>query len=228
MPKDKMALPPGALETLRFAAYSGAWLVPGEPAHETEGPPRGPPPGRTLAEVRRELGDCRRCRLWSTRTQIVFGTGNPDAELLFVGEAPGFHEDLKGEPFVGRAGQLLDRMIRAIGLERDGVYIANVLKCRPPDNRDPLEDEVETCLPFLWGQIEAVRPRVICALGAHAARAILGESGSLSALRGGVRSAGPWPVVVTYHPAFLLRQPRFKRQAWEDLKRVRALLAPPV
>ncbi len=228
MPKHKVALPPGALETLRFASYSGVWVVRGgDPPSGGEAPP-GPSGRRTLEEVRRELGDCRRCRLWTTRTQIVFGAGNPGAELLFVGEAPGFHEDLRGEPFVGRAGQLLDRMIRAIGLGRHEVYIANVLKCRPPDNRDPLGDEVETCLPFLWGQIEAVRPRVLCALGAHAARAILGESGSLSALRGGVRSAGPWPVVVTYHPAFLLRQPRFKRQAWEDLKRVRALLGRPV
>ncbi|NOY45548.1 MAG: uracil-DNA glycosylase [Deltaproteobacteria bacterium] len=178
-----------------------------------------------MEAIRREVGECRRCRLWETRTRIVFGVGDERARVVFVGEAPGFQEDLRGEPFVGRAGQLLDRMLAALGLDRGRVYIANVLKCRPPDNRDPLSDEVETCMAFLWAQIEAIRPRVICALGAHSARALLGVRGSISGLRGKAQPVGPWTVVPTYHPAFLLRQPRFKRQAWEDLKTVARLLA---
>jgi len=193
-------------------------LVGGAPA-----PSRPAPSG--LEAIRREVGECRRCRLWETRTRIVFGVGDERARVVFVGEAPGFQEDLRGEPFVGRAGQLLDRMLAALGLDRGRVYIANVLKCRPPDNRDPLSDEVETCMAFLWAQIEAIRPRVICALGAHSARALLGVRGSISGLRGKAQPVGPWTVVPTYHPAFLLRQPRFKRQAWEDLKTVARLLA---
>ncbi len=211
-------LDPQLLETLRFAVNSGAWLVAGSPA-----PSR--PSAADLTAIRRELGDCRRCRLWQTRTRIVFGVGDESARVVFVGEAPGFQEDLRGEPFVGRAGQLLDRMLAALGLDRGRVYIANVLKCRPPDNRDPLADEVETCVAFLWAQIEAIRPRVICALGAHAARALLGVTGSISGLRGKAQPVGPWTVVPTYHPAFLLRRPRFKRQAWADLKTVARLLA---
>jgi len=211
-------LEPRLLETLRFAASSGTWLVAGIPASSR-------PTASDLAEVRQELGECRRCRLWQTRTRIVFGVGNERAPVVFVGEAPGFQEDLRGEPFVGRAGQLLDRMLAALGMNRGRVYIANVLKCRPPDNRDPLADEVKTCVAFLWAQIEAIRPRVICALGAHAARALLGTTGSISGLRGKAQPVGPWTVVPTYHPAFLLRQPRFKRQAWEDLKTVGRLLA---
>ncbi len=204
------------LATLRYLQRTGVWLIKERP----------PPPEQTsIEDVRRELGDCRRCRLWETRTRIVFGVGSPGAELVFVGEAPGFHEDLQGEPFVGRAGQLLDRMIAAIGLTREQVYIANVLKCRPPDNRDPAPDEVAACIPFLWRQVEAIRPRVICALGAHAARSLLGVDGPITALRGRPQQVGRWTVVPTYHPAFLLRNPRFKRQAWSDFKTLRALLS---
>ncbi|WP_025321715.1 uracil-DNA glycosylase [Deferrisoma camini] len=218
MRTHRPSLDPELLETLRFAVNSGAWLVAGAPASSR-------PAASDLAAVRRELGECRRCRLWQTRTRIVFGVGDERARVVFVGEAPGFQEDLRGEPFVGRAGQLLDRMLAALGLDRGRVYIANVLKCRPPDNRDPLADEVETCVAFLWAQIEAIRPRVICALGAHAARALLGVTGSISELRGKAQPVGPWTVVPTYHPAFLLRRPRFKRQAWADLKAVARLLA---
>ncbi len=207
---------PSLVATLRYLQRTGVWLLGADAA---------PAERATLDDVRRELGDCRRCRLWETRTQIVFGVGSPEAELVFVGEAPGFHEDVQGEPFVGRAGQLLDRMISAIGLSRDRVYIANVLKCRPPDNRDPAPDEVAACIPFLWRQIAAIRPRVICALGAHAARSLLGVEGPITSLRGRPQQAGRWTVVPTYHPAFLLRNPRFKRQAWSDLKTVRALLS---
>ncbi len=204
--------------TLRYLQRTGVWLLGGD----------APPPGRdSLEDIRRELGDCRRCRLWESRTRIVFGVGSARAELVFVGEAPGFHEDIQGEPFVGRAGQLLDRMIAAIGLSRDRVYIANVLKCRPPDNRDPAPDEVAACIPFLWRQIEAIGPRVICALGAHAARSLLGVESPITALRGRPHRVGRWTVVPTYHPAFLLRNPRFKRQAWSDLKTLERLLRGP-
>ncbi len=220
-------IPDFVAATLRFLCLSGAWVLsPPEPGPAREGPD-GPPrdPARELEAIRLDLGDCGRCRLSRTRTRVVFGTGNPRARLMLVGEAPGFHEDLRGEPFVGRAGQLLDRMVAAIGLSRDQVYIANVLKCRPPDNRDPAQDEVETCLPFLWRQIEAISPRVICTLGAHATRGLLGVSGSITGLRGRPQAVRGRTVVPTYHPAFLLRQPRFKRQAWSDLRTVQRLLA---
>ncbi|MHB8765581.1 MAG: uracil-DNA glycosylase [Deferrisomatales bacterium] len=213
---------------LRFARASGAWIVEGPPRSPRRAGPAadGPAAGAgALAAVRDELGDCHRCRLGQGRTHLVFGTGSPGARLMFVGEAPGEEEDRRGEPFVGRAGRLLDQMIRALGLTRDEVYIANVLKCRPPGNRDLLPDEAATCLPFLWAQVEAVGPRVVCALGAHAARSLLGApAASLGNLRGPVRQVGGRAVVATFHPAYLLRKPLEKRQAWHDLKRVRALL----
>jgi DNA polymerase len=177
-----------------------------------------------LERIRDELGDCCRCRLSESRSNIVFGVGDSGARLLFVGEAPGADEDRKGEPFVGRAGQLLDRMIQALGMEREAVYIANVLKCRPPNNRDPRPDEVETCSPFLWRQIDAIRPTVICALGAHAARSLLGTETAIGSLRGRLQKARGWTVVPTYHPAYLLRSPQAKRLAWADLKTVKRLL----
>ena len=217
--------------TLRFAHASGAWVVPGVVAPVGEPPAVGPAepdthtPGARLERVRAALGECTRCRLSAGRTHLVFGVGNPDADLMFVGEAPGAEEDRRGEPFVGRAGQLLDRMIQAMGLTRGEVYIANVLKCRPPDNRDPGGDEAATCAPFLWQQIDAIRPRVICALGAHAARNLLSVEGSLASLRGRVHRCRGWAVVVTYHPAYLLRTPGDKRKTWQDLQRVMSLLA---
>ena len=183
--------------------------------------PRG---GLTLAQVREELGDCTRCKLAEKRNKIVFGVGSDQAPLMFVGEAPGADEDRKGEPFVGRAGQLLDKMIGAMGWTRDTVYIANVLKCRPPGNRDPQPDEVEACEPFLARQIEAIRPRIIVTLGKPAAHLLLRTRAPISALRGRFQSFRDIPVMPTFHPAYLLRSPDKKREAWSDLQQVMAEL----
>jgi uracil-DNA glycosylase len=186
--------------------------------------------GEALAALRVEIGpDCTRCKLHGLgRTKVVFGVGNPNADLMFVGEAPGGDEDIQGIPFVGRAGQLLTKMIAAINFERDQVYIANVIKCRPPGNRNPEPDEVETCEPFLFRQIDAIRPRVIVALGSFAAKALLRSNESISRLRGRVYDFRGAKLIPTFHPAFLLRSPERKRDAWEDLKRARALLTAPV
>lgn len=186
------------------------------------------PSAATAAErlqlIRGELGDCTRCRLHGGRKTLVFGVGNPDAELMFVGEAPGREEDLQGIPFVGPAGQLLTRIIEAIDLRREDVYIANVIKCRPPDNRNPEPEEVRTCEPFLFAQIDAIRPRVIVALGAFAARTLLRTDDAISKLRGRVHDFRGARLVPTFHPAFLLRSPNRKRDAWEDMKIVRGIL----
>jgi DNA polymerase len=194
--------------------------VPGRPA-EADVPPE------SLASIRDDLGDCTRCVLHAQgRRQIVFGVGNPQADLMFVGEAPGADEDVQGEPFVGRAGQLLTKIIESIGLERSDVYIANVIKCRPPGNRNPAPEEVATCQPFLFRQIDAIRPRVIVALGTFAAHALLGNDTPISRLRGRAhRFRGGITLIPTFHPAFLLRSPERKRDVWEDMKQVRALLA---
>lgn len=184
-----------------------------------------PPAGRdaALEGLRTEIGDCTRCPLaYAGRHTIVFGEGDPNAELMFVGEGPGADEDASGRPFVGKAGQLLNNMIGAMGLEREAVYIANIVKCRPPGNRTPEFVEATTCSQFLLRQIDIVRPRVIVALGATAATYVLGVRQSLASLRGqwfGCRGA---KVAVTYHPAFLLRDPRQKAEAWKDLQRVMA------
>jgi DNA polymerase len=190
-------------------------------------------PVKALKIIREDLGDCTRCALHQQgRKQIVFGVGNPRAELMFVGEGPGADEDAKGEPFVGRAGQLLNNMIKAMGIEREQVYIANIVKCRPPGNRQPERDECETCSPFLMRQIAAIKPKVIVALGATAAKTLLAMNSSMLQLRGrfydftptGMRSNDPdWDgckLAVTYHPAFLLRDPRQKGEAWKDLQMV--------
>jgi uracil-DNA glycosylase len=185
-----------------------------------------------LKLIREDLGDYTRCKLYKGRNKIVFGVGNPRAELMFVGEGPGADEDAQGEPFVGRAGQLLNNMIKAMGLKREDVYIANIVKCRPPGNRQPERDEAETCSPFLMRQIAVVKPKVVVALGATAAKNLLAMNSPMSELRGrwydfkpaGVRSNDPlWPgarLAVTYHPAFLLRDPRQKGEAWKDLQMV--------
>ena len=179
-----------------------------------------------LAEIRMEIGDCTRCKLCSTRTNIVFGVGNPNADLMFVGEAPGADEDEQGEPFVGRAGQLLTKIIEAMGFERSDVYIANILKCRPPNNRPPEPDEVATCEPFLFKQIDSIKPKVIVALGTHAAHTLLKIDTPISKIRGQVLDyRGDVKVVPTFHPAYLLRSPDRKRDVWEDMKKVRALLS---
>jgi DNA polymerase len=181
-----------------------------------------------LAALRAEIGaDCSRCALHALgRRQVVYGVGNPDADLMFVGEAPGADEDVQGEPFVGRAGQLLTKIIEAIGLSRGDVYIANVIKCRPPGNRNPEPSEVATCSPFLMRQIDIIRPKVIVALGTFAAHALLGTDAPISRLRGHVHEfRGGIKLIPTFHPAFLLRSPDRKRDVWEDMKKVRALLA---
>ena len=178
-----------------------------------------------------DLGsDCTRCKLHTLgRQRVVFGVGNPDADLMFVGEAPGADEDLQGIPFVGRAGQLLTKMIEAINLRRDDVYIANVIKCRPPGNRNPEPDEIAECEPFLFQQIAAINPKVIVALGAFAAKTLLRSEESISRLRGNIYDFRGAKLIPTFHPSFLLRSPDRKRDAWEDLKRARALLSgPPV
>ena len=178
-----------------------------------------------LSGIRDDLGDCTRCKLHGQgRKQIVFGVGNASAELMFVGEAPGADEDAQGVPFVGRAGQLLTKMIEAMGFRREDVYIANVLKCRPPNNRDPHPDEVESCEPFLFRQIASVQPKVIIALGAFAARTLLKTQDPISRLRGRVYEYRGAQLIPTFHPSFLLRSPGYKREAWEDLKKALALM----
>lgn len=173
-----------------------------------------------LEEVRADLGDCRRCALSKKRKHIVFGGGNEKARLVFVGEAPGRDEDEQGIPFVGEAGRLLDRMLFAMGLDRDEVYICNVQKCRPPGNRDPLPEEIEACEPFLRRQLAAIRPRVIVTLGRFAAQTLLREREAISRLRGHWHAYEGVPLMPTYHPAYLLRNPASKREVWEDLKQV--------
>ncbi len=190
-------------------------------------------PVKALKIIREDLGECTRCPLHKQgRKQIVFGVGNPTTDLMFVGEGPGADEDEQGEPFVGRAGQLLNNMIKAMGITREQVYIANIVKCRPPENRTPEREECETCSPFLMRQIAVIKPKVIVALGATAAKTLLAMSSSMAQLRGrfydfnptGARSNDPnWQgckLAVTYHPAFLLRDPRQKGEAWKDLQMV--------
>lgn len=182
-----------------------------------------------LDAIREVIGECTRCKLHKQgRKQIVFGVGNPNAELMFVGEAPGADEDQQGEPFVGRAGQLLNNMITAMGLKREDVYIANVIKCRPPGNRTPERDECETCSPFLMRQIDVVQPKVIVALGAVAAKNLLGLNDSMANLRGRFYDFRGTRLAVTYHPAFLLRDPRQKKEAWKDLQMVMKAMGLPM
>jgi len=181
-----------------------------------------------MVAIREDLGDCTRCRLHKQgRKQIVFGVGNPNAELMFVGEAPGADEDEQGIPFVGRAGQLLTNMIKAMGLRREDVYIANVIKCRPPGNRTPERDECDTCSPFLMRQIDVVSPKIIVALGAVAAKSLLQINDSMANLRGRTYEFRNSRLIVTYHPAYLLRDPRQKKEAWKDLQRVMQYLGLP-
>jgi uracil-DNA glycosylase family 4 len=178
-------------------------------------------PVRALLAIREDIGDCTRCRLAKQgRKQIVFGVGNPRAELMFIGEAPGADEDIQGEPFVGRAGQLLNNMIKAMGLSREQIYIANIIKCRPPGNRTPERDECETCSQFLMRQIAAIKPKAIVALGAVAAKTLLAMNASMMDLRGKWYDFRGTKLAVTYHPAFLLRDPRQKKEAWKDLQMV--------
>jgi len=178
----------------------------------------------TVEKIRLELGDCRRCHLGDTRTNLVFGVGNEKSEIVFVGEAPGRDEDLKGEPFVGEAGQLLTKIIQAMGLAREDVYICNVLKCRPPNNRNPQQEEIEACQPFLLRQLQAISPKIIIALGTFAAQTLLGTRAPISQLRGQIHDYHGIPLMPTFHPAFLLRDPGKKREVWDDMKQVLKLL----
>jgi uracil-DNA glycosylase len=178
-----------------------------------------------LQAIRDDIGDCTRCKLHSLgRKQVVFGVGNPNADLMFVGEAPGADEDIQGEPFVGRAGQLLTKIIEAIGLKREDVYIANVIKCRPPGNRNPEPDEVVQCEQFMFRQVDTIKPRVIVALGKFAAQALLKTNDPITRLRGREYTYRDAILMPTYHPAYLLRTPSAKREVWEDMKRVREIL----
>jgi len=177
----------------------------------------------SLADFHGSIENCQKCALGATRTKFVFGVGNPNADLMFVGEAPGEKEDLEGVPFVGRAGKLLDDILKAIDLSREDVYIANVLKCRPPNNRDPKRDEIELCEPYLLKQIELIKPKLLVALGRISATTLLRTKDSLTAMRGQVFDYHGTDMVVTYHPAALLRNPNWKRPAWEDFKKIREM-----
>ncbi|MBW6486818.1 MAG: uracil-DNA glycosylase [Syntrophobacterales bacterium] len=218
-----------------------SYVVPGKSALASEGrslPVSEAPLGQrrtdeiaggqktALEAAREQLGDCRRCRLAESRSNIVFGEGNPHAALVFVGEAPGGDEDLQGKPFVGRAGQLLTKIIIAMGLERRDVYICNILKCRPPGNRNPLPEEIVSCEPFLISQLEAIKPRAICALGSFAARTLLKSETPITLLRGHFHDYQGIPLMPTYHPAYLLRNPGAKKQVWEDVQKIMELLRP--
>jgi uracil-DNA glycosylase len=178
----------------------------------------------TLPIIREDIGDCTRCKLHKGRSKIVFGAGNPKAELMFVGEGPGHDEDIKGEPFVGRAGRLLTQMIEAMGLRRDDVYIANVVKCRPPENRLPEKDEIKVCSPFLMRQIDVIKPKVICCLGSCSAQTLLQSTQGISKFRGEWFDFRGGKLIATYHPAYLLRNPPAKSEVWKDLQKVMAHL----
>lgn len=198
------------------------------PAQAPVATPEAALPRRPLDEIRRELGDCQRCKLCSGRSTIVFGSGNPRAELVFVGEGPGEEEDRQGVPFVGKAGQLLTKMIEAMKFSRDDVYICNVVKCRPPDNRNPEPDEIAACEPFLKAQLASIQPKVIVALGKFAAHTLLRETTPITRLRGQWRQYQGIPLMPTFHPAYLLRQPDEKRLAWLDLQEVMKRLGRPI
>ncbi|MDD2335911.1 MAG: uracil-DNA glycosylase [Geobacteraceae bacterium] len=178
----------------------------------------------TVESIRLDVGDCHRCSLGDSRTNLVFGVGNEISDIVFVGEAPGRDEDLKGEPFVGEAGQLLTKIIQAMGFSREDVYICNVLKCRPPNNRNPQTDEIEACHPFLLRQIQAISPKIIIALGTFAAQTLLQTRTPISQIRGHILDYHGIPLMPTFHPAFLLRNPAKKREVWDDMKKVLAIL----
>ncbi len=224
------------IEHLKFARELGVAGVSTDPDWRTRSvqPDEAPSPvtipltpADALLDVRTEIGNCTRCKLHTLgRTQIVFGVGNPEADLMFVGEAPGADEDIQGIPFVGRAGQLLTDIIeKGLKLSRSDVYIANVIKCRPPQNRNPEPDEVETCEPFLFKQIDIIRPKVIVALGKFGAQTLLRTLEPISKIRGRVFDYRGSKLIPTFHPAYLLRNPSSKREVWEDMKLVLKLLA---
>jgi len=215
---ENISLMPKATKSASQPASAPATSLPVLPPIDAKDKPAA------LIALREHIGDCTRCRLSKGRTKLVFGVGNPDADIMFVGEGPGADEDAQGEPFVGRAGQLLNNMISAMGIRREDVYIANVVKCRPPNNRAPEKDEVDTCSPFLMQQIDIVKPKVIVALGATAAKNLLAMNDSMGALRGRWYEFRGTKLVVTYHPAYLLRDPRQKKETWKDLQMVMKFL----
>ena len=178
----------------------------------------------TLAQVRTELGDCKRCKLHRARRTIVFGEGNEKSSLMVIGEGPGYDEDVQGRPFVGKAGQLLTKILQSINLTREEVYITNIVKCRPPQNRNPEPDEIQACNPFLMKQINVIHPKIICALGTFSAQTLLKTETKITALRGKLFDLGGIRVIPTYHPAFLLRNPERKREVWEDMKKIAELM----
>jgi DNA polymerase len=230
-PIDERALLAGSLrsylEELRESGIDELPLaITNSPAADLQaGPDLLTGAGReTLADIRDDLGDCRRCKLCGSRKTIVFGVGSPKARVLFVGEAPGRDEDIQGEPFVGEAGRLLTKMIEAMKFQREDVYICNVLKCRPPGNRNPEPDEIAACSPFLRRQVEAIAPQVIVALGTFAAQTLIDTREPISRLRGRFHDYFGTPLMPTFHPSFLLRSPEKKREAWSDLQQVMKLL----
>lgn len=218
------AAPAAAVATAAAATAAATTAAPaGWTALARTARAEGAPPATALQRVREELGDCRRCALCKERRQIVFGVGDPAASLVIVGEAPGYQEDLDGEPFVGPAGQMLDRMLEnVIGLPRSGVYILNVVKCRPPKNRNPAPDEIEACRPFLEAQLRALAPKVLLVLGSVAVKALLRTDAGITRLRGQWQTVDGVPAMPTFHPAYLLRQPDDKRLTFADLKALRA------
>ena len=223
-PKDMISWPKGDLRTVVSAPAPAVETGAVAPAGDRFAVVPWLAPNQDLPSLQHAIKDCVRCPLGSTRKKFVFGEGNSDAKLMFVGEAPGRDEDLQGRPFVGRAGQLLTKIIEAIGLKREEVYIANILKCRPPNNRPPQPEEIEKCWPHLAAQIRLIRPKVICALGSFAARTVLAMDIPISALRGRFHDVEGIPVMPTYHPAYLLRNPNDKGKVWEDMKKVRDFL----
>ena len=240
-PADRARLVRQAREQLLFLQESGVQEIDlgalsTSPATSVAAPPpaafpakaREPREGDPAALLERlrveDIGDCRRCKLCEGRNTIVFGDGNPRAQVMFVGEGPGFEEDRRGLPFVGKAGQLLNQIIEAMGFRREEVYIANVVKCRPPENRTPLPDETAACTPFLFEQIAIIRPQVIVALGSPAAQALLGRTAGITKIRGTFGEYQGIRVMPTFHPAYLLRNPAAKRPVWEDMKQVMSFL----
>jgi uracil-DNA glycosylase family 4 len=194
------------------------------PASEMKADEPGQSTMITLEDVRKELGDCKRCKLHRGRKTIVFGEGNEKATLMLIGESPGYDEDVQGRPFVGRAGQLLTKILQSVNLPREEVYIANIIKCRPPQNRNPEPDEIQSCHPFLMKQIRVIQPKIICALGTFSAQTLLKTDTKITALRGKLFDLEGIKVIPTYHPAFLLRNPDKKREVWEDMKKIVELL----
>ncbi|MDR3579511.1 MAG: uracil-DNA glycosylase [Oryzomonas sp.] len=220
---ESLASPAAHLAVQQPAALPAAAAEAGATPHDQK--------HESLEKIRKSLGDCQRCKLAKGRTNLVFGAGNPQARLVFVGEGPGRDEDQQGEPFVGEAGQVLNRIITAMGLKREEVYICNVVKCRPPDNRDPEADEIAACAPFLLRQLQAVHPEVIVALGRFAAQTLLGTKEAISKLRGKFRDYHGVPVMPTYHPSYLLRNRAVSGpfwEVWEDMAQVLRLLKLPV